>query len=617
LWFCARKPSDVRFVRGAAETSMVVNLHSVLYVLRTHLSTSRIEALFVIGAAAAACVFPNVGANWFGKVERWGNKLARKRRLAVLAVGLLALAGRAALLPIEPIPQPTVHDEFSYLLAADTFAHGRLTNPPHPMWIHFESFHILQKPTYMSMFHPAQGLVLAAGQLVAGHPFWGVWFSVGLMCATLCWMLQGWMPPGWALLGGLLAVFRLAIFSYWGNSDWVLLSYWSNSYYGGAVAASGGALVLGALPRLKRSPRARNALLMGLGLATLANSRPYEGFFLGLAVAIVMSIWLLGKEGPTFGTVMRRVVAPLVLVLVPTICAMGYYFWRVTGSPIRTPYLVVTETYNPVPYFPWQSMKPLPEYHHRVMKDFYLGWAHNHYKDTRDHPVKSAWQKARDLVRFFFGLLLMMPVVALLLARRGKFFSGLTKPSKTRLLLLLCAFPLMGMALPVYFSPHYAAPLAGALYALVIMAMRHLRLWEWHSQPVGRQLVRVIPVLAAAILIFHTSGLERRLGLPAPTQDFGRAAILAQLQGYSGDQLVVVQYVPNHEPLDEWVYNEADIDAAKVVWARDMGASANQELIRYFKDRRVWLLEADELPPKLFPYQPMEKNAAGLADVKQ
>jgi hypothetical protein len=595
---------------------MVVNLHSVLHVLRMHLSSCRIEALFVIGATAVAWVFPNVGANWFCKVERWGNKLARKRRLAVLAVGLLALAVRAALLPIEPIPQPTIHDEFSYLLAADTFAHGRLTNPTHPMWIHFESFHILQKPTYMSMFYPAQGLVLAAGQVVAGHPFWGVWFSVGLMCAALCWMLQGWMPPGWAFIGGLLSVFRLAIFSYWGNSDWVRLSYWGNSYGGGAVAAMGGALVLGALPRLRRNPRVRYALLLGLGLAIMANSRPYEGLFLALGVAVMAAMWLLGKKRPTLGVIARRVVVPVLLVLVPTICAMGYYFWRVTGSPIRTPYLVVTETYNPVPYFPWQSMKPLPEYHHRVMKDFYLGWALDHYKVTREHPGKMSWQKARDLARFFFGLLLMMPVVALLLARRGKFFSGLTKPSKARLLLLLCVLPLMGMALPVYFSPHYAAPLTGALYALVIMAMRHLRLWQWRSQPVGRQLVRVIPVLAVAILILHTSGLERHLGLPAPSQDFGRAAILARLQGYSGGQLVVVQYAPNHEPLDEWVYNDADIDAAKVVWARDMGAFANEELIRYFKDHRVWLLEADESPPKLLPYLSMGENALGSARVK-
>jgi hypothetical protein len=33
-----------------------------------------------------------------------------------------------------------------------------------------------------------------------------------------------------------------------------------------------------------------------------------------------------------------------------------------------------------------------------------------------------------------------------------------------------------------------------------------------------------------------------------------------------------------------------------------MGVEKNQELLRYYKDRRAWLLEADEIPPKLSAY---------------
>jgi Dolichyl-phosphate-mannose-protein mannosyltransferase len=78
----------------------------------------------------------------------------------------------------------------------------------------------------------------------------------------------------------------------------------------------------------------------------------------------------------------------------------------------------------------------------------------------------------------------------------------------------------------------------------------------------------------------------------------------------------LVRYRPNHDPLLDWVYNGADIDRQKVVWARDMGAAQNEKLLRYYSDRRVWLLEADEIPPTLAPY-PRSRDERPLAAAEE
>src|SRR6478672_2180337 len=149
-----------------------------------------IEIGLICLALVAGIAIPSMGASCFAKLECHFSALSRKKLFSVLLVGVVALTLRAAVLPVEPIPEPIVHDEFGYLLAADTFAHGRITNPTPPMWQHFETFSILMRPTYQCFAQPAQGMMLAVGKVLFGHPFWGVWLSCGLMCAGITWMLQ-------------------------------------------------------------------------------------------------------------------------------------------------------------------------------------------------------------------------------------------------------------------------------------------------------------------------------------------------------------------------------------------------------------------------------------------
>ena len=566
----------------------------------------RIEIGLTVLLALIAFIHPSRGSRWFDKVERGFAALSRRRVHSVVLVGLLALAFRAALLPLLPVPEPIIHDEFGYLLAADTFAHGRLTNPTPAMWMHFETFHAIFHPTYASIYPPAQGLVLAFGQVIAGRPFLGVLLSVGIMCAATTWMLQGWMPPDWALLGGILAILRFGLFG-----------YWANSYWGGAVAAIGGCLVIGALPRLKLSQRVRDTLIMGLGLAILANSRPYEGFVIGLPVATILVVWMLGKNRPQIGVALRRVVLPLALMLTVTAAGMGYYFWRVTGRPLRMPYQVERQTYAVAPYMIWQHVRPEPVYDHAVMKKMFVDeelYGLHVFRSPVGLLVRAylAWS-------FFLGPALTLPLV-MLAVTLPRDFSLRRMDRSTLTLISLLAFSAAGSVLVNFYSAHYSAPATGLFIAMVLLAMRQMR--NWNAR--GLFLARCIPVICVLSLVLRAAATPLHIPLSEffeyawyqkSSHELGRAAMQRELTAMPGGQLVIVQYSPDHKPFREWVYNDADIDHAKVVWVRDMGEK-NSELIQHFRDRKVWLLQADETPPKLTPYS-LPQSSVGMKPIAE
>ena len=75
---------------------------------------------------------------------------------------------------------------------------------------------------------------------------------------------------------------------------------------------------------------------------------------------------------------------------------------------------------------------------------------------------------------------------------------------------------------------------------------------------------------------------------------------------------MIVRYSPEHNPIDEWVYNAADIDRSKVIWAREMDAANNCELMQYYKDRKVWLVQPDTTPTSVSPYPSVCQRTASV-----
>ena len=395
-----------------------------------------IEVSLTLIALAVGFGWPELGSGVFGRLEKALAKLARRRVPSVIAVAATAALLRLAMLPLCPIPRPFVPDDFSFLLAAETFASGRLTNPTPAMWTHLETIHISMQPTYMSMYFPAHGLIMAAGKVLTGQPWFGVLLMSALMCATLCWMLQAWLPPSWALLGGVLAILRLGLFS-----------CWVNSYHtAGALAATGGALVLGALPRLLKSTQLRYSLLLAMGAILLAGTRPYEGLLLCLPVLVALGHWLLAGRNRPRGAALVRLALPSLALILAAGAWMGYYNYRVFGSPTTLPYTLNRNSYAMAPYFIWQSPRPEPVYRHEIMRRFYydnelaaLDEMHKPWGFAQQTVLKTA----RGIL-FFSGAALLLPLLM---------FRRVLLDRRVHFLVDCLAIMAAGMLLQIFFSP--------------------------------------------------------------------------------------------------------------------------------------------------------------------
>lgn len=541
--------------------------------------------LILIALVLVAVTRPRIGDQAFTLVESLGVALARRKLLVLFAIPLVAISARLALLPWFPAPVPEIHDEFSYLLGADTFTHGRLANPPHPMWVFFETFHVLQHPAYASKYFPAQAAALALGQLL-GHPWIGVLLSMALMTASIAWMLQGWFPAPWALLGTILVLAQLDFFT-----------YWIDSYWGGAMAATGGALVLGAFRRIIHRRRWRDSLLLGVGAALLANSRPFEGFIFCLPVAVALAVWLVRRGASTLIDSMPVLIPPA-SVLLCTVLFMGYFDFRITGNAFVTPEALVMRQFEQVKLFAWQAPDLSLTYNNPQFRGFYAGLETRRFHRSWGEWVHRAWQSCIQWWKFFLGGALSFPLVLTL--------PWLVRDRRMHLLFVQFFCVVAGMLSIVYFFPHYSAPLTAVVFALVVQAMRHLRQWQAWGRPVGVGLTRVV-MLAVLANVPYYAWTQARHPAAAESWSAGRARIVHQLNATPGRHLVIVRYRPDHWLGHEWVYNAADIDAARIVWAREIPGRDPQPLFDYFRDRQVWLVNADASPAQLEPYTPSSK----------
>jgi hypothetical protein len=324
----------------------------------------------------------------------------------------------------------------------------------------------------------------------------------------------------------------------------------------------------------------------GIGLAILANTRPYEGFLLGTILIIWLATHVVRRQ-PGWKIGIYRVALPLVLILLAAGIAMTYYFWRVTGDPFRMPYQEYAQQYGAAPAFIWQ--RPVAErvYRHPDLQAAHLAFARDYYeiKDTST-AFRAALIKLQLLGTFYLGPMVLLPLLLCWRLARGRNF----------LPFLAMVVTVFGILLGVYIQPHYGAPLAPFVLILTVQSLRFLWILRRYGNIIGEFLVLSTPVICVVYAILAA----------APAHSSATVSLRANAESWlarNGPRhVVIVHYEPDHAIADEWVYNAADIDRASVVWARDMGVRRNRELIEYFKGRKMWWLLVGRSATRLLPY---------------
>ncbi len=390
-------------------------------------------------------------------LEPYGQGLAGKTGWCMLVLAALPVVLRLCLVFHHPVPIPTVSDEFSHLLVTDTLLHFRLANPPHPMHQFFETYFVLQEPTYSSIYAIGQGIVLAIGRVVFGHPWAGVALSVAAFCSLCYWMLRAWTTPGWAFLGGMLAVFEFGP-----------LNQWMNGYWGGAVSGAAGCLVFGTLPRLRESTRLRDAALLGLGLALQLLTRPYESIFLLSGVLLFfLPVLRQREEVPR----LARAVPVILLVTLPAIVITLVQNKQVTNSWTTLPYVLSRYQYGvPTTFKFW----PNPIHHRELTTEQQLDYqvqalVHGEEPETIRTYFERHGQRVR-FYRFFFIAPLYLALPMFLVALREWRFVWVV--------LTLLLFSLGANFYP-YFYPHYIAAVTCLFILVSVTVSTHLKARNW------------------------------------------------------------------------------------------------------------------------------------------
>ena len=157
-------------------------------------------------------------------------------------------------------------------------------------------------------------------------------------------------------------------------------------------------------------------------------------------------------------------------------------------------------------------------------------------------------------------------------------------------------------------SPHYIAVATAAIVAIIVESIRHMRAARWGlagALPFALAAVLALRVFAQAAHLPYTQKVNYQSWCCRVEGNLNKVRVSRDLLARPANHLVFVRSKTDVYNFLQWIYNDADIDASRIVWARDLGEERNSQLVEHYKgSREVWMLDPNVEPARIERYQP-------------
>ncbi len=518
------------------------------------------------------------------------------------------------LISVTRWPVPQMHDDFSNLLAADTLLHGRLANSTPPAFESMETFHVVMTPTYASKFPLGPAFFLAVGKLVMGDYACGLWICCALATASITWMLLACFPARWASGMGMC----VAIHPSWQNG-------WAQEFTHGWLPLAGVALVLGGTLRLHRILRMtatrmetedlettnpmtsnlqacrRSLLLMAIGCSLVLFSRPFDGgivclMLIASLIPIVVRSFHPVSHAPWNS--LRLLVPSVFPAFGVILVAMGLQLAAnklVTGQWHQLPYQLHEKQYGVAPLFIWGTPnEPTVGHRFEELSIYHQQYSLQSWSDSRSFAGYLSQLGNRGFhILLHWGVGFAVLPMAILTWKTGRRQSAwLLVVSLVAILVINCV---------PWVMPAYVASLIPIAILLFSFVLKRLSTWiatrfQFHPNlSCSRRRAEFLILgflLCCQLPALSYTCFARATNQPGWQIDWAdeRQRLVDRLRESHESHLILVEYQSGHNVNQEWVYNEADIPNAKIVWGRFASPELNQRLVTSYPNRKVWRL---------------------------